>query len=39
MSVMLNEFLGKVGKLKLQNVRQMPICFLRNEVVSYHNVK
>ena len=38
MNVMLNEVIGKMEILKLQNVRQSTIhMFLRNEVVSYHN--
>ena len=38
MNVMLNEVIGKVEILKLQNVRQSIIhMFLRNEVVSYRN--
>ena len=39
MNVMLNELIGKVETLKLQNLIQSTIryVFLRNEVVSYHN--
>ena len=38
MNIMLNELIGKVETLKLQNVRQSTIhMFLRNKVVSYHN--
>ena len=37
-NVMLNELMGKVKTLKLENVRQSTsICFLRNDVASYHN--
>ena len=37
MNAMLNELIGKVETLKLQNVRQTTMhMFLRNKVVSYH---
>ena len=37
-NVMLNELMGKVKTLKLENVRQSTsTCFLRNDVASYHN--
>ena len=37
-NVMLNELMGKVKTLKLENVKQSTsICFLRNDVASYHN--
>ena len=37
-NVMLNELMGKVKTLKLENVRQITsTCFLRNDVASYHN--
>ena len=37
-NVMLNELMGKVKTLKLENVRQSTSTgFLRNDVASYHN--